>query len=26
MINDNTEYFSSGNVNFTVYANCAKVS
>jgi len=26
MINDNTEYFSSGNVNFTVYANCAKVT
>ena len=26
LINNNTEYFSSGNVNFTVYENCAKVN
>ena len=26
MINNNTEYFSSGDVNFSVYANCAKVT
>jgi hypothetical protein len=26
MINNNSEVFSSGNVNFSVYATCAKVN